>query len=265
MMVAHDEIPSIDAGAGLPSGDGRGRAGRPPSAPEASLADGEGLRRLGLADLVKGCAEESDRFKRGQGYDDCYGLELFRRAVVERDPAAWEMVHAQYRALVRDWIGRHAQASRIDDHDDLATRAFARFWQALKPEKFASFPSLSSLLRYLKLCAAAALIDEVRAQRAWEGRRAGGELVIELPDERQQVDALVADDLAAADLWRAIEAELPDPAERLVIYLTCVAGLKPREVALRYGDAFPSVGAVYQRKQVALERLRRSGLAARAA
>ena len=84
-------------------------------------------------------------------------------------------------------------------------------------------------------------------------------------DERQRVDALVADDLAAADLWRAIEAELPDPAERLVIYLSCVVGLKPREIALRYRDAFPSVGAVYQRKQVALERLRRSGLASRAA
>jgi hypothetical protein len=88
---------------------------------------------------------------------------------------------------------------------------------------------------------------------------------MDLPDERQQVDALVADDLVAADLWRAIETELPDPAERLVIYLSFVVGLKPREIALRYRDAFPSVGAVYQRKQVALERLRRSGLASRAA
>jgi hypothetical protein len=29
----------------------------------------------------------------------------------------------------------------------------------MKPEKFADFPSLASLLRYLKLCTAAALID----------------------------------------------------------------------------------------------------------
>ena len=265
MMVAHDEDSFVDADAGLLGGDSRGHAGRPPSAPEAILADGESLRQVELADLARRCAQESDRFKRGQGYDDRCGLELFRRAIVERDPAAWEMIHAQYRALVRDWIGQRAQASCIDDHDDLATRAFTRFWQAMKPEKFASFPSLASLLRYLKLCTAAALIDEVRAQRAWEGRRADGDLVMGLPDERQQVDALVADALAAADLWRAIEAELPDPAERLVIYLTCVAGLKPREIALRYRDAFPSVGVVYQRKQVALERLRRSGLAARAA
>ena len=156
MLVAQHDTSFFVIGAGVLGEIGRGCVGRSPSAPAVILADGESLRQLGLAELVRRCVQESDRFKRGQGHDDCYGLELFRRAIVGRDQVAWEAIHTQYRALVRDWIGRHAQASCIDDHDDLATRAFARFWQAMKPAKFADFPSLASLLRYLKLCTAAA-------------------------------------------------------------------------------------------------------------
>lgn len=213
------------------------------------------MLELPLSRVVERCAEESSRFSRGQEHDDAYCFELFRRAIVERAADAWAAIAAQYRGLVREWIWRHSLASSIDDHDDLVTRAFERFWQAIQPERFAAFPHLAGLLRYLKLCVFHALIDEVRGQRTWQDHRAAGELADDIEGER--VDEIVLDEVGRAALWGAIESALPDPAERLVIYLSCVVGLKPREIARRHRAVFPAVEEVYRAKRLALERLRR--------
>jgi RNA polymerase sigma factor (sigma-70 family) len=213
------------------------------------------MQELSLSQIVGRCAEESSRFSRGQAHDDSFCFELFRRAIVGRVGAAWEGIVAQYRGLVREWIWQHSLASSIDDHDDLATRAFERFWGAIKPERFGSFPHLASLLRYLKLCVFAALVDELRGRRSWQEHRAAGELADEV--EGPRVDETVLDEVGRADLWTAIEAALPDQAERLVIYLSCVIGLKPREIARRHREVYPSVEEVYRAKRLALERLRR--------
>ena len=144
------------------------------------------------------------------------------------------------------------------DEAMVATRAFERFWGAIKPERFGSFPHLASLLRYLKLCVFAALVDELRGRRSWQEHRAAGELADEV--EGPRVDETVLDEVGRADLWSAIEVALPDQAERLVIYLSCVIGLKPREIARRHREVYSSVEEVYRAKRLALERLRRDNL-----
>jgi hypothetical protein len=213
------------------------------------------MQELTLAQVAAHCADESALFSRGQAHDDSYCLELFRRAIVERLNDAWEAVVVQYRGLVRDWIWQHSLAATIDDHDDLATRAFERFWAAIPADRFASFPHLPGLLRYLKLCVFHALVDETRSQRTWHDHRAASELADEVEAER--VDDMVLDDVGQATLWQSIESALPEPAERLVIYLSCVMGLKPREIARRHSQVFPTIDDVYRRKRLALERLRR--------
>jgi RNA polymerase sigma factor (sigma-70 family) len=213
------------------------------------------VQQLALAAVAQRCGEESARFSQGQPHDDSYCYELFRRAIVERAGEAWAYIIQQYRGLVRDWIWQHSFAASIDDHDDLATRAFERFWAAVPAQRFGEFPRLAGLLRYLKLCVFHALVDDVRAQRSWQSHRAPGEQADEV--EGRRVDDEVLDEAARAALWETIEAVLPDPAERLVIYLSCVIGLKPREIARRHGAVYPTVEEVYRRKRLALERLRR--------
>lgn len=44
--------------------------------------------------------------------------------------------------------------------------AFTKFWRAMTPERFASFPTLAALLHYLQLCTGSVVIDSVRAQWA---------------------------------------------------------------------------------------------------
>src|SRR5262245_40245228 len=80
------------------------------------------------------------------------GLALFRRAIEEGDPAAWEALVSRYRGLVLDWVRRslHGPLPR-EDEDDWVTRAFERFWLAVGPEG-SHFRDLPAALQYLKLC-----------------------------------------------------------------------------------------------------------------
>src|SRR5207244_2485531 len=41
-------------------------------------------------------------------------------------------------------------------------------------------------------------------------------------------------DLAAREVWDSIERELPNPADRLLVYLSFVSGLAPAAVCARY-------------------------------
>src|SRR5262245_35562382 len=102
--------------------------------------------------------------------DTCVdGYDLFHRAVVGRDADAWSTICARYRHLLISWAVRCPAAQETGEfYEDLADRALARAWAALSPEKFAAFPSLETLLAYLRACVATTAIDAARAQRAQE-------------------------------------------------------------------------------------------------
>jgi hypothetical protein len=81
---------------------------------------------------------------------------------------------------------------------------------------------------------------------------AGG--VADAPD----VEDLASRRLAASDLWRALTRELPDRTERLVLYLTYVLDLRPRDIFAQYPDRFASVADIYRIKRSVVARLRGS-------
>jgi DNA-directed RNA polymerase specialized sigma24 family protein len=213
-----------------------------------------------MPDLASPTATPTPAARRAQAApdpmtDDDEALALVRRAVVDADPAAWQALHARYHVLVRAWLARHPLAKCADDLDDLATRAFERFWRAVGPDQLAAFPNVASLLGYLRRCAFAALLDEARAAHTHRARRAAGELADGIAGARADEDVL--DALGAAAVWRAVAAALPDPLDRRVVYLVYAAGLRPGEIARDDPATFPEVEAVYQRKRLALARLRR--------
>lgn len=213
------------------------------------------MQELALSEVVDRCAHESTRFTRGQEHDDRFCFELFRRAIVDGVGPAWEALINQYRGLVRDWLWQYALASSLDNHDDLVNRIFERFWRAVRPEKFARFPHLASLLGFLRTCVSSTVIDEIRAQRSWQLHRADSELADEV--ETASIDEQVLGEIGHTALWQRIEEVLRDPHDRLVIYLSYAMGLKPREIARRHAHLFPAVTEVHRRKRLALERLRR--------
>jgi DNA-directed RNA polymerase specialized sigma24 family protein len=208
------------------------------------------MEPLAVADLARRCGEETARYRRGEPHSDRYCFELFRRAVVERDDAAWAAVVAQYREPLRYWLG-----GPQEDSDEGVSAAFERFWRAVSAQKFARFSALPAILQYLKMCAHTVVIDRRRAMRVTALEQTLEEAP-ELPDG-EEIEERVTNRVDAGAFWQEVRRILSDERELRVIYLSYVIGLTPRAICARFDGEFPNVQEVYRLKRSALERLRR--------
>jgi hypothetical protein len=183
-------------------------------------------------------------------------MDLFRRAICERDDDAWTKIVEQYRRMVLGTIRRHPAWRQLHEDDIYwINRSFQRFWTAVGPERFGHFTELPAILSYLKMCAVSVLLDDMRALRRIqlapvpEATPQGG---IE-PDHGD----VVMDRLDAAALWAAVREALVDDTELLVAQLSFISGASPCEIFERHGDRFGSIQDVYRVKRNMIERLRR--------
>jgi len=215
---------------------------------------------LSLGELARRCREETSQFLRGDTTGGTFCFEIFRRAIREREERAWDAVFAQYRGVVLAWVRRHP-AWRTGREEDAywVNRAFERFWAAVTPEHFATFPNVAALLRYLKLCAHSVLLDDLRSQRAASiqsldsDTSGAGEI-----GATGDMAAMTVGNLIGSDLWQVIETELRDETERRVAYLSFVLGLKPREIHEEHPELFGEIADVYRSKRNLLDRLQRN-------
>ena len=215
-----------------------------------------GTMGLPLAAIVGRCREESAKFQRQEAHDERFCRELLRRAVCDRDEAAWAAAFEQYRLLVLGWLRHHPARMGAGESDEFwVNRVFERFWQHVGPDEFATFPHLGALLRYLQTCVHGVLIDAARAQQT---RLRAAESAQALREERAAGPADVVARLSGAALWAAIAAEAQPGAEALVARCSFVQDLKPREIVERHPEAFATVADVHRIKRNLLDRLRRS-------
>lgn len=216
-----------------------------------------GVRELPVAELAQRCREETLRYLRGEERDDAFCFEIFQRAVVSRSDEAWEAIVNQYRGIVLAYVGQHTAAAILRESNEFwVNRAFQRFWGAVGADRFAQFPDLPALLKYLKLCVHSVLMDEMRSRRA-----ATTTPLEELPESlpaAADTERTIVSRLAGADLWSVISKELQDPAEERVVYLSFARDMKPADIAERHPELFTSVADVYRIKRNVIERLRRN-------
>lgn len=225
---------------------------------ERAEIDGMTIMLMELTALQHQCRIESERFFRGQPHDTRFAYELFRRALVDRCETAWEYIFEQYHTLVESWVRRSGAFSSTGESSEyFVGSAFARFWQAITPDRFAAFSTLGSLLHYLQLCAGCVVIDSVRAQ-SWaeivpEENAIGCDHACELaPDEE------VIGRVEREEFWRYINALLAGDTERFVVYHSFIMGRKPGEIYELRRDLFASVAEVYNVKRNVLGRLSRN-------
>lgn len=221
-----------------------------PSAPsEPSLMDLGSLARRALA--------ESRSFYRHEEYDPHFAYELFRRALVERDDAAWGHIFEQYAPLVEHWVRRTGAFTVSGETSDFfVSAAFTRFWRAIPAERFAAFPSLASLLNYLRRCATCVVIDTARSQSYadmlpeecvnWNDQRLG------------HADEEATDRVSREEFWGLVDGLLTSEAERVVIRCSFLLGMKPGDIYARWRTLFSGVEEVYTLKRSILTRLRKS-------
>ncbi len=216
------------------------------------------LCEMDLASLMSRCATESERFYRGQAHDTSYSYELFRRALVERNEAAWEQLFYHYSSLVEGWVRRSgAFTSSGETSEYFVVGAFMKFWRAISPERFASFPTLASLLHYLQLCTTSVVIDSVRAQ-SWAEVLPEDTLTYTNVADPSAPDEEAMQRVQREEFWQLIDGQLNTESERVVVYGSFVLGLTPRAIYARRTDLFRTVNDVYNVKRNVLGRLGRN-------
>ncbi len=215
------------------------------------------LQELTLASIVHRCARECERFYRRLANDPRYCFELFRRAIVERSQLAWRNLYSQYGPLVSGWVRRHGAFN--DSNEDVSyfvNRSFERFWQAVTPEKFDSYPSLKSLLAYLQLCVHSAIVDHHRRQLP-----PGTELPLDIDGQRYGYDPAIENEtlsaIQGAALWTEVEKRLKNGKEKVVIESTFGMGMKAGDILAKFPDQFRDAKEVYLIKQNVMARLKR--------
>jgi len=210
----------------------------------------EDLRSLPLSSIAHRCRQESERYFRGQAHDPVYGYELFRRAMVERSDAAWTLLYEQYTPLVTGWVEHHSgYAGSGEDTQYFVNRAYEKLWSAIPPAKFARFPDLKSLLRYLQLCVHSVIIDHIRTEEF---------AALEEPTViLAGVEEPIIDQIQQQAFWQQLQRRLHDEREQQLLYYRYALGFKPRQICEHFPDEFPNIQEVYGITQNILARLRR--------
>jgi DNA-directed RNA polymerase specialized sigma24 family protein len=216
------------------------------------------LRLLTVAGIAHRCTQETELFFSRQSHDPRYCFELFRRAILDRNQRAWELVYAQYRPLVAGWVQRHSAFSTSGEEVRyFVNRAFEKLWTALSPDEFDRFPDLKSLLRYLQMCVHSVIIDHVRLV---EQRSVQLQAELETAESSMTDSSVKAQALARVqreEFWCWLNERLRNEKERQVVYGSFVLALKPRELHAQFRETFRDVNEVYRVKENVLARLRR--------
>lgn len=215
------------------------------------------IAQMGLSSLVSYCINERNLYRRMRQQDTRYAFELFRRALVERDQLAWEQVYIQYHALVECWVKRCSAFIHCEEScEAFASEAFTRLYRVITPERFAGFPNMAALLRYLHRCTESVVLDSVRSQRFAESLPE--EALLEGSEHLQQSSEDVDSRLERQEFWRTIMMHLHDEAERVVVLRSFMLGLRPNDIYHERRDLFANVNEVYSIKRNVLVRLRRN-------
>jgi hypothetical protein len=219
---------------------------------------------LPLTELARNCAQQTLLFFQRVMNDTRYCFEIFRRAVVEKDQQAWDLLHELYSDQLCRWMRRHPRYSAcLEDEAYFANRALEKFWQAVPPAQFARFPDLPRLLSYLQMCLHSAISEHVR-----DLVRARYEVDLEEAEQRAGAGAVeneIVSGKQGTELWRAVAARLNDQREIQVAYDSFVLDLKPSEILTRSPGVYESTREIYRIKENILSRLRRDSELARLA
>jgi len=210
------------------------------------------LSEMSLAALTQCCTQELAKYRRKEPSNDIYCLEIFRRAVMQRDNEAWTILRALFSESVKLWIARHPYreaALRHEPENNYIDDTFRRFWQAVSDQQLA-FSTLAGALSYLHLCLNCAIMDTLRAfSRPREER---------IPDYGHPDEPLVEDRYNENELWETIKSILPGAREQRVAYLLFHCNLKPREIVRYCPGEFSGEEEIYRLKRNIMERIQRN-------
>jgi len=163
------------------------------------------------------CQEESA--KRAPNPRPSYCFELFRRAIDNSSQAAWDAIHRQYQALIRDWIGTDNV-----NQEDLLQESYLKFFKAFQHRyTLAQFPNISTIIGLWRVITKNVAINSVRIEKP---TIQGLDEMIELLQPLQT------------------DSDPKDEEEQIVFEQRFEFDLKPAAIAKNYPHLFASAKAV---------------------
>jgi hypothetical protein len=213
----------------------------------------EKMNEMDILELVDRCMNEINNFRRGEPSNDVYGLELFRRALQECDPFAWEIIQLHFTEMMLQWMQRHPLRNVVcnyDSNENYVAQAFTRFWQATIGNKQIQFKSFAAILRYLRASLNGIVIDTLRA---YSRRR---EIALPETGEPGEPGVECRDD--GYEVWDVIWSLLPDERQQRLAYLMYHCSLKPREIIQFCSQEFSDIQEIYRLRRSIFERLQRN-------
>src|SRR6266446_3515715 len=210
-------------------------------------------RDMSLAELADHCVSEINKYSRKEPHDDQYCLEIFRRAMLQGDANAWEILHRRFSGILLGWVRRHPSrelAYRCDNENNYVDRAFRRLWTRTMRNKSLEFNTMAGALRFLHTCLNSDIIDTLRAQLRPEE--------IPLPEPGFPEEPVAEDTDNALERWEAIKSLLPNEREQKLAYLLYYCGLKPRQIVLLRPEEFSDVQEIFRLTRNILDRLKRN-------
>ncbi len=206
-----------------------------------------------LPALADRCMSEINKYRRGEASSDQYCLEIFHRAMQERDDAAWALLVDRFQEFLLAAFRRHPRseaASHLDSPENYVANAFARFWVAAVHNQQVTFTSLGAALLFLRLCLNGAILDTLRAH----ARRNE----VPFPEPGFAEEPAVVDPDEESELWEVICTMLPNERERRLAFLLYQCNLKPRVIVRLCPREFPDVNEVHRMKRNIVDRLARN-------
>ncbi len=204
------------------------------------------MKNIPLDQLTEKCRQENNRLAQTQT-GACW--ELFRRALMENDQPAWLALHSQYRRLIGKWA-----AGAALDLDDLTAQTFARFWEGIRRHDFSErFANISSVMGYLKRTARSLAIDKARQDD--RRQKIADSMAADTPSIQPSPQELAEEKIFSQELRTYLSSRLSNADEQLVFFLSFEIGLKPREIAQKHPDHFPTPKDVSRLKERIVSRL----------
>jgi hypothetical protein len=203
--------------------------------------------------LAERCIQEMHKYRLGDVPDDRYGLELLRRAMVERDNDAWAHMQQCFGEIVLSWLRRHPrreEAYHFDSEENYVAQAFERFWQATTCNQKLAFSTVAAALQYLRASLNGAVLDTLRGYARIKETP--------LPEPGFLGEPEAAESAEASELWEVIQSMLPHAREKRLGYLLFYCGLKPRDIVRYCPQEFCDVREIYAIRRNIMERLTRS-------
>lgn len=214
---------------------------------------------LPLSELIACCQENTMRYLRTrEAKDDCYCLELFRRAVQLGDEGAWAFIYTFYSTeeflgdhyllkWVRSWMhGRHGPLIRTAfTEEEFVQEVWLRFMHSDAGKAF-TFDTMAHLMAFLRRLVNNFALDLARrrmptlVEASTEGEAASLEQAIRrVPDESEDLEEHLTRQESLETLLSAVWIDIvATDHEWLVFRDHFLEGLPPREVYRLHPAAF---------------------------